>query len=135
MLARNYAYSYDNLARKELPNRFVPPKVVKKERNYKHLRHQIIMLGVVSVLCYFGNVVLSEFYVVKTNSLVNLKQREETLLEQNQALKIEVDRLKSPARITGIASSKLGMSTARSNIYVHADSKKIAHDGYAYARK
>lgn len=134
MLARNYAYSYDNLARKEPPKRFVPQEKVDAKK-LQILRYQIIIVCVVGALCYFGHVALSEFYVVRTNVLVNLKKQEETLLEQNQALKIEVDRLKSPARITGLASSKLGMSTARSNIYVHADSKKIAHDGYAYAKK
>ena len=133
MLAKNYAYSYDNYARVEEPKRFMPRKA--KKTDYKAMRYRIILLFMVGVLCYFGNVALSEQYVVKTNALVNLKKQEETLLEINQSLKIDVDRLKSPGRITGIASSKLGMSTARNNIYVQADSKKIAYDGYAYAHK
>lgn len=40
-------------------------------------------------------------------------------------LKIEVETLKSPARITGIAQANLGMQVARNNIYVQADSRKI----------
>ena len=39
-------------------------------------------------------------------------------MDENETLKIDVERLRSPERITSIAEKKLGMQTARSNIYV-----------------
>ena len=78
MLARNYNYdnyAYDNYAYddkyKKEPQQEAPQKVVKHD-NYRALRHQVIFLFLVGVLCYFGNVAISEFYVVKTSNLVNL---------------------------------------------------------------
>ncbi len=141
MLARkyNYAnYAYDNYAYddrySEEPQKKAPRKAA-KNHDYRTLRHQIIFLFIVGIMCYFGNVAISELYVVNTGTLVNLKKQEAALLSENQTLKLDVDRLSSPERITAIASSKLGMSTARSNIYVHMNSDKIDYDGYAYAKK
>ena len=37
-------------------------------------------------------------------------------------------------RVTSIAEKQLGMTVARNNIYVKADSRKVAYDGYAYAK-
>ena len=141
MLAQKYNYdnyAYDNYAYdykyKKADKQTVQPKLEKKD-NYRAIRHQVVFLFVVGILCYFGNVAISEMYVVNTGRLVNLKKQEATLLGENQTLKLDVDRLSSPERITAIASSKLGMSTARSNIYVHMNSSKIDYDGYAYAKK
>jgi len=130
MLARqydSYAWNVDDID--------VTPQPIKiKHINYRIFRHQIIALFVVGILCYLGSVMLSEVYVSKTSALVNMKHEEQQLLTKNEALKIDVDRLSNPARIAGLATTKLGMSTARSNIYVQADGKKIAYDGYAYAK-
>jgi len=130
MLARqydSYAWGLDDIE--------VAPQPIKiKTINYRIFRHQVIALFIVGIMCYLGSVMLSEAYVCKTSALVNMKYEEEQLLTKNEALKIDVDRLSNPARITGLATVKLGMSTARSNIYVQADSKKIAYDGYAYAK-
>ena len=141
MLARKYDYdnyAYDNYAYddkyKEEIKQEAPQKTVKHD-DYRAIRHQVIFLFLGGILCYFSNVAISEIYVVNTGNLVNLKKQEATLLGETQTLRLDVDRLSSPERITAIASSKLGMSTARSNIYVHMNSDKIDYDGYAYAKK
>jgi cell division protein FtsL len=130
MLARQYdSYAW------ELDEVVVPPQPIKKTNiNYRIFRHQVIALFIIGIMCYLASVMLSEAYVTKTNALVHMKHAEEQLLTKNEALKIDVDRLSNPTRITGLATTELGMSTARSNIYVQADSKKIAYDGYAYAK-
>ena len=64
---------------------------------------------------------LSEMYVTKTSDLIQLKQEEADLLDENETLKMDVERLRSPERIAGIASKKSGLSTARSNIYVRME--------------
>jgi cell division protein FtsL len=53
-------------------------------------------------------------------TLINLQQQEAQLIMKNSELKIEVEKLKEPERITQIAEKQLGMSVARSNIYVKA---------------
>ena len=129
MLARKYdSYAWEEEFQVELP------PIKKTIANYRTLRHQITALVIVGIICYLGCVMLSEAYVSKTTMLVNMKQQEEKLLTKNSALKINVDKLSSPARITGLATSELNMVTARSNIYVQADGDKIAYDGYAYAK-
>ena len=76
------------------------------------------------IFCLFGislifvNVALSELYFVRAQALVKLKNLEAQALDENETLKIDVERLRSPERITSIAEKKLGMQTARSNIYV-----------------
>ncbi|MCH3951492.1 MAG: cell division protein FtsL [Acidaminococcus sp.] len=113
------AYSYGSEALQEEPEEVVIRRRVRKERaNQKSLRRLVEFIAVLVVLCYFGGVALSERYVASTNALIQLKQQEADLLDQNEALKMEVERLRSPERIAGIASKNLGLSTARSNIYV-----------------
>jgi septum formation initiator len=51
------------------------------------------------------------------------------LLLKNSEIKIEVEQLKGPERVTSIAEKQLGMTVARNNIYVKADSRKVAYDG------
>lgn len=76
----------------------------------------------------------SESLVRTGDELVALKQQEATLLLKNSEIKIEVEQLKGPERVTSIAEKQLGMTVARNNIYVKADSRKVAYDGYAYAK-
>ncbi|NCD08922.1 MAG: hypothetical protein EOL98_05750 [Negativicutes bacterium] len=131
MLARKYDdYAWEEQTRethKELRNR-------PSEKSYKFLRHKVMILMACFLAFYLVSVVRSEAYVSSSNSLVMLKQQESELISHNAELKIEVETLKSPARITGLAQANLGMQVARSNIYVQADSKKIVYDGYAYAK-
>lgn len=76
-----------------------------------------IFAGLV-LLLVFVNVALSELYFTRCQALVQLKGVEAQELDENETLKIDVERLRSPERITSIATNKLGMQTARSNIYV-----------------
>lgn len=131
MLARKY----DNYAWEEDFNE--TPKIIRKrssENSYKFLRQKVMVLIACLLTFYLVSVVRSEAYVAGSNNLVALKQQESALISQNAELKIEVEKLKSPGQITGIAQKMLGMQVARSNIYVQADSKKIVYDGYAYAK-
>ena len=131
MLARNYDnYAWEQANRDVHSNR----QEQGKETNYKALRHRVMILVACLLTFYMASVVRSEAYIAGSNNLVHLKQQESGLISGNAELKIEVETLKSPARITGIAQANLGMQVARSNIYVQADSKKIAYDGYAYAK-
>ncbi len=136
-LARKYDYDYTYSRyydyKEYQPKKFEPRQ--RKVKNYRAFRHQAIFLLVVGIMCYFGNVVLSESYVARTNALVQLKKQEATLVGENQTLKIDVDKLKSPERITSLASSKLGLSTARSNIYMHADNSSDKNASLQVAKK
>ena len=69
---------------------------------------------------YFIVVLRSNAMVQYGNELVSLQQQEAQLITKNNELKIEVEQLKGPERIIGLAEQYLGMSVARSNIYVKA---------------
>lgn len=92
--------------------------IEKQQKDMIIVRRRVVFLALLGVLFYFGNVALSEHYVVQSNALTQLKRQEAKYLDENEALKIDVEKLRSPDRITGIAKKELGMSTARSNIYV-----------------
>ena len=131
MLARKYDnYAWEDESQemhKVLRNR-------PSEQSYKFLRHKVMILVACLLAFYLVSVIRSEAYVSSSNNLVLLKQQESSLISHNAELKIEVETLKSPARITGIAQANIGMQVARNNIYVQADSKKNLYDGYAYAK-
>ncbi len=137
MLARkyDYDYTYNRLYdyKEYQPKKFQPKQRV--EKSYKAFRHQVLFLVTIGICCYFGNVVLSESYVTRTGALVDLKKQEATLLGENETLKIDVDKLRSPERITELASSKLGLATARSNIYMHGSSGSKEKPALRYAKK
>ena len=124
MLARKY----DNYAWEEIEYER-PVERVRKVRkvDYKLVRRRAAVLVLLVMVAYFAAVARSE-------SLVALKQQEATLLLKNSEIKIEVEQLKGPERVTSIAEKQLGMTVARNNIYVKADSRKVAYDGYAYAK-
>ncbi len=87
------------------------------------VRKNIVLRRVAFFACLvlslvFVNVALSELYFTRSQALVKLKGVEAQQLDENETLKIDVERLRSPERITSIATKKLGMQTARSNIYV-----------------
>lgn len=132
MLARQY----DNYAWEE--NEYSAPVETKvrkvKKVDYKLLRRRAAVLVLLVIGVYFAAVVRSESLVRTGDSLVALKQQEGMLMLKNAEAKIEVEALKGPERITTLAEKKLGMTVARNNIYVKADSRKVAYDGYAYAK-
>ncbi|XOQ51529.1 MAG: Septum formation initiator [Acidaminococcus timonensis] len=96
--------------------RKVAPKKAVVRKNIV-LRRVAFFAGLVLSLA-FVNVALSELYFTRSQALVKLKSVEAQQLDENETLKIDVERLRSPERITSIATKKLGMQTARSNIYV-----------------
>lgn len=113
-----------------------PAKRVRKVRkiDYKLVRRRAAVLVLLVIAVYFAAVARSESLVHTGDNLVALKQQEASLLLKNSEIKIEVEQLKGPERITSIAEKQLGMTVARNNIYVKADSRKVAYDGYAYAK-
>ena len=95
----------------------------KKVHSYKLFRRRLLVSLAVLLTVYTLAVVRSETLVRSGNNLINLKTKEAELIMKNNELKIQVEELKGPERITSIAEKKLGMSVARSNIYVKAAAK------------
>jgi cell division protein FtsL len=91
-----------------------------KKHGYKLFRRRLLVSVVVIVAMYATAVFRSETLVRTGAALINLQQQEAMLIMKNSELKIEVEKLKEPERITQIAEKQLGMSVARSNIYVKA---------------
>ena len=73
----------------------------------------ILVFGIYTLLVIRNGVLTSSGFQLEA-----LQARETQLLAKNAELKIEVDGLKGPERITSFAEKQLGMSVARSNIYV-----------------
>ena len=69
------------------------------------------------------------------SELVSLRKQESALINKNNELKIEVEQLKGPERIIGLAEQHLGMSVARNNIYVKALEQKNNMNSLAVAAK
>lgn len=129
MLARKY----DNYAWEEIEYERPVERVRKvKKVDYKLVRRRAAVLVLLVMVAYL--VARSESLVRTGDELVALKRQEATLLLKNSEIKIEVEQLKGPERVTSIAEKQLGMTVARNNIYVKADSRKVAYDGYAYAK-
>lgn len=121
MLARKY----DNYAWQEQPAEQY--KVQQPARRKVHrpdprrvLRNRILKAFLLIMAAYFIVVLRSNTMVQYGNELVSLQQQEAQLISKNNELKIEVEQLKGPERIIGLAEQYLGMSVARSNIYVKA---------------
>lgn len=126
MLARKY----DNYAWEEIEYERPVERVRKvKKVDYKLVRRRAAVLVLLVMVAYFAAVARSESLVRTGDELVALKQQEATLLLKNSEIKIEVEQLKGPERVTSIAEKQLGMTVARNNIYVKADSRKVAYDG------
>ena len=67
--------------------------------------------------------------------LIAMRQEETMLINKNSELKIEVEQLKGPERIIGLAEQNLGMQVARNNIYVKAVDLKNKTNSLAVAAK
>ena len=102
---------------KEVPRRLHKPV---RKQNYKLFRRRLFVSAVVILDMYAAAVVRSETLVRTGANLINLQQQEAQLIMKNSELMIDVEKLKEPERITQIAEKQLGMSVARSNIYVKA---------------
>ena len=94
------------------------------------------MIFAVAVLTtYLLSVVRSEAMVTYGSELVSLRKQESALINKNNELRIEVEQLKGPERIIGLAEQHLGMSVARNNIYVKALEQKNNMNSLAVAAK
>lgn len=124
MLARKYNYeetweypqSRANKTEKNKPRRL-------RKANYKLFRRRLFLVVGVVLAMYAVTVMRSAALVNSGNQLIRLQTQESSLIAHNAELKIEVDQLKGPERITSIVEKSLGMKVARSNIYVKANKK------------
>ena len=89
-----------------------------RKANYKLFRRRLFVTVGLVMAMYFATVMRSAALVSAGNQLIRLQTQESQLIGKNAELKIEVDQLKGPERITSIAEKQLGMKVARSNIYV-----------------
>lgn len=89
-----------------------------RKANYTLFRRRLFVTVGLVLAMYFTTVMRSAALVSAGNHLIKLQTQESQLIAKNAELKIEVDQLKGPERITSIAEKQLGMKVARSNIYV-----------------
>ncbi len=98
-------------------------KQAAKEKLYKSVRTYTIAIATTVIGFYFVSLFLSAVIVSQSSALVALQRQENALIKQNNELRIEVEQLKGPERIIGLAEQQLGLRVARSNIYVKAAEK------------
>lgn len=116
MLARKYDnYAWQQPQTEERPRRRPSPR--SQRQNHAALRHAIIV-AVMLLSAYMAFVWRSEAVIENGRRLIDMEQQEQQLIARNNELKIEVEQLRGPERIIGLAEQQLGMSVARSNIYV-----------------
>lgn len=134
MLARKY----DNYAWKEREYQEVEQPRQQKQIDtdpYRRLRNRFMIFAVAVLATYLLSVVRSEAMVTHGSHLVSLRKQESMLINKNNELKIEVEQLKGPERIIGLAEQNLGMSVARNNIYVQSLGQKNNINSLAVAAK
>ena len=134
MLARKYdSYAWEEQQHEEVQQ----PRQQKKVNTdpYRQLRNRFMIFAVAILATYLLSVVRSEAMVHYGSELVSLRKLETQLINKNNELKKEVEQLKGPERIIGLAEQHLGMSVARSNIYVQALGKKNNVNSLAVAAK
>ena len=124
MLARKYNYeeqwSLQEQERLNELNELQQRRQRIRQANYKLFRRRLFVTVGLVLAMYFTTVMRSAALVSAGNHLIRLQAQESQLIAKNAELKIEVDQLKGPERITSIAEKQLGMKVARSNIYVKA---------------
>ena len=134
MLARKYdSYAWEEQQYEEVQQSQRHKKI--NTDPYRQLRNRFMIFAVVVLATYLLSVVRSEAMVNYGSQLVSLRKQETQLINKNNELKIEVEQLKGPERIIGLAEQHLGMSVARSNIYVQALDKKNNVNSLAVAAK
>ena len=101
----------------------------------RRLRNRFMYFAVLVLATYLLSVVRSEAMVTYGSQLVSMRRLETQLINKNNELKIEVEQLKGPERIIGLAEQHLGMSVARNNIYVKALGQKNNVNSLAVAAK
>ena len=140
MLARKYDnYAWEEQEYQEYQQYQEAPQLRQQEKvntdPYRGLRNRFMFFAVVVLATYLLSVVRSEAMVTYGSELVSMRKLETQLINKNNELKIEVEQLKGPERIIGLAEQHLGMSVARNNIYVKALDKKNNMNSLAVAAK
>ncbi|MDY2638283.1 MAG: hypothetical protein SOV56_10240 [Phascolarctobacterium sp.] len=140
MLARKYDnYAWEEQEYQEYQQYQEAPQLRQQEKvntdPYRGLRNRFMFFAVVVLATYLLSVVRSEAMVTYGSELVSMRKLETQLINKNNELKIEVEQLKGPERIIGLAEQHLGMSVARSNIYVKALGQKNNVNSLAVATK
>jgi cell division protein FtsL len=90
----------------------------KKSSSSNLLQRRICVVMAVLLSTYLYSVWRSADQVRFGNDIIALQTQELQMINKNNELKIEVEKLKGPGRIIRFAEKELGMSVARSNIYV-----------------
>ena len=106
----------------------------KKADTRKVWRSRVIVLMATFLATYMYSVWRSADVVHYGNEIIALQRQEVHLINKNNELKIEVEQLKGPGRIIRFAEKELGMSVARSNIYVKAGAVKNSNGPTVLAR-
>ena len=106
----------------------------KKVDTHKVWRRRVIVLAATILATYMYSVWRSADVVHYGNEIIALQRQEVHLINKNNELKIEVEQLKGPGRIIRFAEKNLGMSVARSNIYVKAGVVKKSNAPTVLAR-
>lgn len=96
----------------------------KKADKHKVLRRRICVVMAAVLSTYMYSVWRSADVVHFGKEIIALQSMERQLINKNNELKIEVEKLKGPGRIIRFAERELGMSVARSNIYVKTGAVK-----------
>ena len=102
MLARKYdSYAWEEQQHEEVQQ----PRQQKKVNTdpYRQLRNRFMIFAVAILATYLLSVVRSEAMVHYGSELVSLRKLETQLINKNNELKIEVEQLKGPERIIGLA--------------------------------
>ena len=134
MLARKYdSYAWEEQEYQKAPESKQQAQI--DTDPYRKLRNRFMIFAVAVLATYLLSVVRSEAMVTYGSELVSLRKQESTLINKNNELKIEVEQLKGPERIIGLAEQHLGMSVARNNIYVKALEQKNNMNSLAVAAK
>lgn len=107
----------------------------RKANGHKLLRRRMMVIAATILATYMYSVWRSADVVHYGNEIIALQRQESQLINKNNELKIEVEQLKGPGRIIRFAERELGMSVARSNIYVKAGMVKKSNGPAALARK
>ena len=116
MLARkydNYAWQQQQVEQEQQPRR-----APRYQGDNRVALGRAILTAVIVLATYMLVVWRSEAVVLSGQQLLQLERQEQQLIAKNNELKIEVEQLKGPERIIGLAQQRLGMNVARSNIYV-----------------
>ena len=95
-----------------------------KKNSSKLLQRRICVVMVAVLSTYLYSVWRSADVVRFGNDIIALQTQELQMINKNNELKIEVEKLKGPGRIIRFAEKELGMSVARSNIYVKTGTAK-----------